>query len=300
MVAAALWALDALIRTQLTFRIPSASIVFMEHLIAFIFLLPFFIKGINSYKKLNVKDWGVALLMTIVSSVLGTVLFTEALSRSFAVFDFATPLLLQKLQPIFVIGLSAIILREKLTLRFIALTVIALIGSYMISFGAEPLALQIAGKEEIFLLAIGAALAWGSGTIMSKHLLTKLSFSEATALRFLLAIPISLFVSYLINQQYDFTQLGRDDIARFVIIAFSTGAASILIYYRGLKVTQAKVATIAELTFPIVGILIAVSSLNPYGEPQKMILANVFGIVILLISIILISFDYDEEQKNKR
>jgi len=55
--------------------------------------------------------------------------------------------------------------------------------------------------------------------------------------------------------------------------------------------------TIAELTFPIVSIIIAVTALNPYGEPQQLSLANKFGIILLLISILIISFDYHIKDK---
>src|SRR3989344_2472997 len=192
MIAAAFWAADALLRTGLTRSIPSGAIVLYEHLIGFIILIPFFLRSFKEYKLLNAKDWIVLLLMTVVSSVAGTLLFTEALSRSFAVYDFATPILLQKLQPVFVIVLASLWLKEKITLRFIALTCIALIGSYLISFGADPVNLSYSEKSIIVFLAIGAAAAWGFGTVMSKRVLNKLSFSGATAMRFALAIPVSL------------------------------------------------------------------------------------------------------------
>lgn len=292
MLAAGLWALDALLRTELTKAIPAASIVFYEHLIGFILLSPIFFRSLSRFKSLGSSDWLTLIALTIVSSVLGTLLFTEALARSFAVFDFATPILLQKLQPIFVVGLAGLFLKERITLRFIGLVVTALIGSYLISFGAEGIPLTFSDKEIIYLLAIGAALAWGSGTIISKKILTKLTFSEATSMRFLLAIPVSLVAMFLLGQTYAVTALGSGQVLRFVIIAFTTGAGAILIYYRGLQQTEAKVSTIAELTFPIVSIFIAITALNPFGEPQHLSLANVFGIVILLISMLIISFDY--------
>jgi drug/metabolite transporter (DMT)-like permease len=299
MIAAGLWALDSLIRTQLTFSIPSTVIVFLEHTIGFIFLIPFFIRGIPAYKKLNVGDWLNILLMTIVSSVLGTVLFTQALNQSYAVFDFATPILLQKLQPLFVIILSAIFLREKISFKLIALIPFVMIGSYMISFGTDAVNLQPQGKEAIFLLAIGAALAWGSGTIFSKKVLQKLNFSEGTAIRFLMAIPISFIFTLLFRESFNYGGLQLDQILRFVLIALSTGAVALLIYYQGLKHTEAKIATIAELTFPIVSILIAITTLNPYGKPQQLSLANIFGIIILLLAIILICFDHYEKPLDK-
>lgn len=296
MAAAALWALDALIRTGLTKTIPPASIVFFEHLLGFIVLLPVFVRAIPVYRSLKVRDWVVLIFLTLVSSVLGTLLFTEALSRSFASYDFATPLLLQKLQPIFVIALSALFLRERLTARFLILVPIALIGSYLISFGSELVSPNFSEKMLVVVLALGASLAWGVGTILSKHMLTKLDYAPASAMRFFLAIPVSYVAVLILGDQYPVTALALGDIARFFAIALSTGAVAILIYYRGLAKTEAKVSTIAELSFPIVSIVIAVTSLNPYGAPQILSWSNITGIVLLLGAILAISFDYSRER----
>lgn len=291
MFAASLWAIDAIFRTQLTFSIPPASIVMIEHAIGFLFLSPFLFKNISSIRALKLKEWLMLLAMTVVSSVLGTLLFTEALARSFAQFDFVTPILLQKLQPVFVIILSALFLKERLTPRFIMLAFFALFGSYLISFGFQPVQLQFVGKELVFMLAIGAAASWGAGTILSKYALKKLSFPALSALRFLLAVPVAYLFSLFLNQTYNLMSLQPDHIWRFIVIAGVTGGAfAIFIYYKGLKMTQAKISTMAELSFPIVSILIAVTPLNPYGEPQQITVANTLGIIILLWSIVMISF----------
>ena len=171
MAAASLWALDALFRTQLTYTIPTASIIFFEHLLGFIILSPVFFNNLRWIKALTKDTWKSLLILTLVSSVLGTILFTEALAQSFAYNDFITPILLQKLQPVFVVIMSAFLLKERLTLRFLLLAVAALIGSYLVSFGTMPISFSFKGKELIYLLAVGAALCWGPGTILSKKIL---------------------------------------------------------------------------------------------------------------------------------
>jgi len=299
MMAGILWALDALLRTELSRTIPAAGIVMVEHIIGFLLLSPLFFRSIKKLRTLNSREWIVAILLTLTSSVGGTIMFTQALQNSFAVYDFSTPILLQKLQPLFVVLFSRLILQEKLTWRFLSLVPLALIGSYMISFGTEGIQLQLAGKELIYLLSIGAAVCWGLGTIMSKYLLKKLSFAEATSLRFLLAIPISFIVMLAIGQDYNPLDLRISELWRFVLIGFTTGAGAVLIYYHGLKRTAARVATFAELTFPITSILIAITYLNPYGEPDTIELANIFGIVILLVSILAISFDREQIEDTK-
>lgn len=299
MAAAALWALDGLFRTQLTYSIPTTSIIFFEHVLGFIILSPIIIKNFRWIKAIKIGTWKMILLMTLVSTVLGTLFFTEALARSFAYNDYITPILLQKLQPIFVIIMSAIFLKEKLSIRFLFLAATALVGSYLISFGTSPISLSLDGKEMIYLLAIGAAFCWGTGTILSKKVLDKVDFPLATALRFLLAIPISFVFVLVLKQSYDFTQIASGDFIRFLIIAGITGGAGALfLYYWGLQNTQAKISTFAELTFPIVSILIAITPLNPYGSPQQISGPNIVGILLLIASILLITLE-NRAQKNQ-
>ncbi|MBI3385717.1 EamA family transporter [Candidatus Gottesmanbacteria bacterium] len=291
MFASSLWALDALVRTGLTATIPPASIVFFEHIFGLLVLIPVLVGSVAAYKKLRFSDWTVAAVLALVSGVGGTTLFTMALGKSFATGDFVTPVLLQKTQPIFVTILAALFLRERISARFLLLVPIALIGSYMVSFGVSPVELQLSGKELVFLLALGASLAWGSGTILSKTLLRKLTFAQATAIRFLLTIPIAFVASIFLNQTYSPILLTSNQVGRFVIIALTTGGVSTLIYYAGLIRTEAKISTFAELMFPIVSVVIAVTPLNPYGAPQALSLANIFGIVILLVAISLMSWE---------
>lgn len=286
MFAATLWAIDGIFRTKLTYAIPAASIVFLEHTIGSIILLPFFLKSWEKIKSLSFKQWLNLITLTIVSSALGTILFTQAFSYG----DFLTPILLQKLQPVFVILLSAVILKEKISLKQILLSAIALTGSYMLHFGLNKPNFIFGAKEIIFALSIGAAMCWGSGTLLSKNALKNLSFMEATSLRYFLAVPITLFFVFTLNQSFDFQTLNSDMLYRFAAITI-IGVLSIALYYKGLKNVKASLSTIDELMLPIVSIIIATTSLNPNGAPQVPELTNIIGMALMLGAIIILSLD---------
>lgn len=300
-IGASMWAIDAIFRTQLTFAIPTAAIIFIEHLIGFLILLPFTYRSVSKLKSLSRQDWIVLLLMTIVSSVLGTLLFTSALSLSFSFGDFASPVLLQQLQPMFVIIVAALFLHERITLKFSLLAAVAIFGAYLINFGFVMPNLIPTNKELVFAMSIMAALCWGSGTVLSKKLLDKITFMEATQIRFLLAIPVSALFMFILEQTYNPLSLSVGELFRFIMIGGVTGGiVAILIYYYGLQRTQAKVATIAELSFPLVSILIAATVLNPYGSPQSLTIGNVIGICLLLASIILVSIQSVKDTENSK
>ena len=155
--------------------------------------------------------------------------------------------------------------------------------------------LVLSNRAIVYLLSIGATFAWGAGTILSKTALKKLTFSEATVMRYALAIPVTAIFMFSLNQSHSIGQLEFAQIVRLVIIAFTTGAAAIFIYYKGLQRTEAKVSTIAELMYPIISILIAITALNPYGAAQQLSVANVVGVAILLGAIVKISLDYGRQ-----
>lgn len=290
MIAASLWAIDALFRTQLTFTIPVTVIVLLEHTLGFFILSPILVRQIGTLRSISSKTWLQILAMTIISSVGGTLLFTQALNLSFANNDFVTPILLQKLQPVFVVALSALFLKERLTGRFLFLSAIALLGSYLLSFGTSLVSLSFEGKELVVLLALGAAACWGGGTILSKAILTKVNFPLATVLRFLFAIPVAYGAMFIMNESYSLVQMSGGEVWRFLVIAGITGGAlALYLYYKGLQKTQAKVSTFAELMLPVVTLGIAVTPLNPYGAPQMLSIGNMVGILLLLTSILAIS-----------
>ncbi len=290
MVAAALWALDALVRTPLTQHIPSAAIVFYEHLLGLVILSPLFFKSFPILKTIKFKTWISILLLSLVSSIGGTVLFTQALGASFATGDFITPLLLLKIQPVLVIILSIVFLKEKISSAFYPFAVLAFIGSYLMSFGLSMPSFNFAGKELVVFLSLSAAFCWGAGTIISKNLLKRFSTRDATFLRFLAAIPVGFVVMFLLHQTYPPASLSNADLLRFTIITLSTGAVALLIYYFGLSRTKAHISTIAELVFPFTSIIIGITSLNPYGAPQTLSTPQIIGIALLLIAVIRISF----------
>jgi len=169
-------------------------IVLLEHVIGFVLLMPFFPRAIQEVKKFSKRDWFISLAIALVASVLGTLLFTTALEKSFGLYDFTTPIFLQKFQPIFAIILAVVFLGEHLSKRFYIGFALAILGSYLVTFGSQSVDLSLSGKMLILILSLGAALAWGSGTVLGRSMTTRASFGTLTVVRFALAIPIALVV----------------------------------------------------------------------------------------------------------
>ncbi|HWA31939.1 MAG TPA: DMT family transporter, partial [Candidatus Paceibacterota bacterium] len=110
-IAAALWALDGLIRQHL-YTLPPITIIFFEHVIGFLVLAPFIWRKALRIR-LSGRDWWLLILIAALSGLLGTLWFTAALGRVHFI-TISVVFLLQKLQPIFAISTAAIFLKEKL------------------------------------------------------------------------------------------------------------------------------------------------------------------------------------------
>jgi drug/metabolite transporter (DMT)-like permease len=194
-------------------------------------------------------------------------------------------ILLQKLQPLIAIVLAAVILKEPLKPLFWLWAALALFGAYLISF---PGLIPQMYPGEVFnpnamgvVLALVAAFFWGASTVFGRFVLHKVDFKMMTALRFTTAF---MFLLVLNTVQQTFPAPGQFtplDALYIAIIAVVSGVVSLGIYYYGLQFTQASVATLAELGFPMAAIFV-----NWMFIPgSALVPMQLFGVAILLVAI---------------
>ncbi len=256
LLAAMLWATDAPFRLHLTEGLSSNFIVLAEHFVDVIFVLPLLVIGFSQLKKLSWREWAAVGVIAIGGSALASIAFTQA-------FHYVNPsvaILLQKLQPLIAVALSAILLKETLRPRFWLWAALAIAGAYLISF--PNLVPQLYPGEAFnpnvigVLFALLAAFFWGASTVLGKYVLRTIDFKMMTALRFCAAF---VFLLLLNIQQQSFPSMEQftwTDALFLGIIAITSGVVSLFIYYRGLQSTQASVATLAELGFPMAAIFV--------------------------------------------
>ena len=252
--AAFLWSIDAYVRQSL-FLLSPLLIITIEHGIGSIIFLPSIIKNWDKIKNITKKGWLSILGVSFLGGVLGTYFYTKALGYT-GYIELSIVVLLQKFQPLFAISLAAIILKEKLTRRFILLSIIAVIGGYLVTFGLNPIKLWNNNNIVAAFYAILAALCWGSSTVLGKYILKNLSFSLVTALRLLLTtiFGIVIIISIKINLLY--SPISSQQWQAIFLIVFTTGTLALFIYYYGLKNIPASHATIFELFWPLSAVLI--------------------------------------------
>ncbi|MEK7078876.1 MAG: DMT family transporter [Patescibacteria group bacterium] len=282
-VASLLWSLDGLLRRSL-FTLPPAVIVFFEHILGAILLLPFALRQMKEIKTLSKKEWIALGVVSLFSGALGTILYTGALIQVHFI-QFSVVSLLQQLQPIWAITVAALLLKEKVSRRFIFWALLAIIGSYFVTFKNLNVNISRDGATiAAALMAISAGAMWGSSTSFSKVVLKKVSHITATFLRFIMAPLWAFIIILFLGQTTSMAQITTPQLGTLLLIALTTGMVALLIYYYGLRNTKAQVSAICELTWPVSAIIIDFVYLkNPLSVTQ------LIGAAVVLFSIYKVS-----------
>ncbi len=254
-LAAILWGFDGIVLTPRLYNLNVTFVVFILHLIPFVIMNIFFYKEYLHIPKLSRNDALVFFLIALFGGAIGTVAVVKALFL--LEFKHLTiVILLQKLQPIFAIGLAIILLKEKIKKYYLLWASIAIIASYFLTFGFAFPDFNT-GSKTIYaaLLSLLAAFSFGSSTVFSKKILGNYSFKTATFFRYGITTMIMFFYVLVAGEFMQFGEATTTNWLFFIIIGLTSGSGAIFLYYYGLKKVRAIIATICELFFPISAIL---------------------------------------------
>lgn len=277
--ACSLWALDTLIRYPLLFSGPSAQrIVFTEHLLLVLFLLPFAWKSRGVFWRAQVAH----LFWFLIIGGLGSAYATLAFTKAFTLINPSLVILLQKLQPVVAISLAHLLLGERINVTFLFWAALALFGALLISAPDifPNLALPNVTSNSTLLgygLTLFAVVAWGSSTVFGKKL-SGAGYDETQIMfgRFFSGFMVLLPLFYItgIELDFDFSINGR-----ILLMVLISGLAGMWLYYMGLKRISARVSALAEMFFPLAAVTINWIFLGKALEPIQ-----IFGATLLILA----------------
>lgn len=283
-IAASLWAVDGIVLTPSLYSLPVTLVVFIESMVVALLLTPLFKKYFTQIKSLAPKDWLAFIGVALFGGAIGTMAITRALFYVDFV-NLSIVVFIQKMQPIFAIALAGIFLKEKLEPRFFIWAGVAIVGAYIMTFGFSFPNLDTGSKTTLAaLFALLAAASFGSSTVLSKRALRNVSYEVGTYLRFSLTAIIMLTIVLSSGTIASINQVTNTQILIFTVIAFTTGGPAIFLYYYGLKNISASIATICELAFPLVAVVLEYFVHGNILSPVQWI-----GATVLLISILKVS-----------
>ena len=288
-LGAGLWATDTLFRHPMAQQISPLSIVFLEHVFAASLAL---IWLLLAHRKARFFLSSKEMLGTAVIGVFGSGVATLLFTSSFHYINPSVAILLQKVQPLIVITLSALFLNEKLTRSFFGWAALALASAYFISFPQGIKAEDLTGLGSSAnaigsLLALAAATFWAISTVVGKAVLHSVNNSVLTFWRFFFGlIALYAMVSNHTQSQIELPFIYSDyTILRSIFaMAFISGFLGITFYYRGLSKVPASIATVLELSFPLCAMWVNARFLDVHLTNTQLVAAGV-----LLLSMVGIS-----------
>jgi drug/metabolite transporter (DMT)-like permease len=281
-VAAALWGTDGLLRQPLAQAVPAAAVVFWEHLIVVVVLLPFLPSAVRAFRAASPRDRVALVVIGAGASAIATALFTAA----FRYGDPVTPLVLQKLQPLVAVLAAAVLLGERFRRAYWVFAVPALAGAWLMAF---PNPLDVAARQlTAALLAVGAAVLWAIGTVLGRMVSARVASRDVTVLRFAIGLPTAAIVLGLQGAPVGVTggQLGP-----LILLALIPGLLALTLYYIGLKATAAGRATLAEMAFPVTATLIGVGFLGTSLSATQWI-----GLAVIVVAVTALGLRERSEQ----
>jgi drug/metabolite transporter (DMT)-like permease len=246
-VAAGLWGTDALLRRPLAHSTQAATIVLGEHAILVVIMLPIIAAALPALWRAGPRFVAAAVVVGAGSSALATILFTQAFVHG----DPVTPVVLQKVQPLIAVSLAGAVLGERPRARFGLFLLGGLAGTWLMAF-PSPFDVSLHGRAPA-LYALAAAGLWALGTVLGRFLSRRLTFVHVTAVRFAFGLPAALAAVLVLGAP---ATASWHDEGFIVLLALVTGLVALLLYYYGLRRTTASVASVAELSFPVVAIAV--------------------------------------------
>jgi drug/metabolite transporter (DMT)-like permease len=285
-LAAFFWATDALVRFPATQIADPTLIVFAEHLLGVLALLPWiYSKHRRQLFSLSPKEWLAAAFCGIGGSALGTLFFTA----SFLYINPSLSVLLQKLQPVMVVCIAFLILGERPAKKFYFWGAIALLAGIVLSFPSLDFKFISQGMDlhsKGIQYAFAASSIWAASTVGGKILVRKTAPALATFWRFAFGLATLGILMILSKDTIPLhTFMSVPSLISILYISLIPGLAAMLAYYSGLNRTSASVTAFLELLYPIGAVVLNTIFLHTPLEPVQIIAGT-----LLLASVTAISF----------
>ena len=274
-LAAAMWGTDPIIRKTMSGSTSATTIVFGEHVILVALTLPLLLPALRAVRRAGWRAMLCAVIIGAGASAVATILFTDALIGHF---DFITPVVVQKVQPLVAVAGAAAILGERPRPRFAWFFIPALAGFWLVN-QAHPLAPSAKGVV-VIAEATGAAILWALGTVLGRYLSRDLEFQHILSLRFFFGLVASAIALPVMGAK---AYSNSHDSALILYLALATGLVALGLYYFGLQRTPAVLSSLAELTYPAVAVVAGI-----YAYSQHLRWSQWIGVAIILTTVTLL------------
>lgn len=276
LVAVLIWGTDAAITKRfLLTALPPTPMVTIRLAVAGVTLLPFVWHERTRLLRLPRRSWLALAALVLVGTLAMNLTFYLALERTPA---FIT-LILFRLEPIFIILISALFLHQHTTARVWLLTLTAIICGAVISLGGSAhlnmASIPAAGVALVLIASICSAV----GTILAKDLLQHVSPTMLTALRTnLTALCLLPFAGAALARELPAMPAGQ--LALLLGMGAVYSGLNFVLYYIGLRATSPLVGSLMQLLRIVSGLIASFALLGE--RPTAVQWAGTLGLMSVL------------------
>ncbi len=275
-LAVLIGASDAVITKRFAIQtIDTTTLVTGRFIVASLCLLPFAMHDLPVLRQFKKKDWWQTLFLALGGTILVNLLYFKALTLIPA---FMT-LMLYRLEPIFIILIAALFLKQKTSARTWALTVTAIFCSALIAVGNAQWSEFTSGTLSGIALILFASLLFAASTIIGKDMLNKVSPILLIWLRMAIAAVILASVQAPALYKTIPTLRNQDLIILFILGMFHSGLAN-WFFYKGLQASSPLFAGLIQLLGPVSGLTLSFLLLGE--QPTLMQFVGICGLILVL------------------
>ncbi len=280
---AALWGTETLWRVYLNRQFVSDVLVFYEHFYCLLFTLPVLWFFRRELKGISRKTWLFLLGSGVIGSAVGTFFFTTSLRYV----NLSVANVLLNIQPLFSAVYARLLLGERFGKGFFYWAMVAMFAGVLLS--SQKLSMSGISVNWNIWWVFATALCWSFATVAGRGANMGMSYRVASPLRFLIgffAMGAIVILSGHANlhdlhfKQFWVWHTHQD----FLLLSIFAGVIPLFLYFKGLSLTQASVASFFEM-FQIVAALVVTwgffgQTLSPH---------QIVGGLILMIAVYFIN-----------
>src|SRR2546426_3471809 len=252
-LGAALWGTESAWRIPLNAVFDAKVIVFWEHVLILLILLPFLLPRLGELRKVTGRTWGFLIFSGFAGSAVGTVFFTLALK-------YGNPTVVNvvlNIQPVISTLGAFLLFGDRLARQFFLYAGIAIVAGVFVSV-TYPTQIGVSFERAGLNLGTGYALVcavfWGLSTVAGRGVMMGMSLRLASSMRIVVGLTcmtLILLAYGKLNGASLWPLAAQTHPAKAIFLLFFlasiSGGIPLLIYFQGLRLTRASTAGYFEM-----------------------------------------------------
>lgn len=284
-IAMTIWGTIGIFRKYIP--LPSGMIALARGVLgcAFLFLVMVLTKKKLEWK--NIKENLVLLLLSGALMGVNWILLFEAYEYT----SVATATLCYYMEPVFVMLVSPIFLKEKLSVKKAICIIVSLLGMVLVSGVTNMTEFQISELKGVFL-GLGAAALYASVVIINKKL-KPIEVYDKTITQ-LLSASIVILPYVLLVENFNDISLEPINIVMLILVGLIHTGIAYTLYFGSMSNVKAQTVAIFSYIDPVVAIILSALILR-----EKLGIPEIIGAVLILGSTLVCEVNFTKRKNNE-